>query len=165
MHLRSASLDEAGIRAALNANWTNNMQKTMASTYDQDTMEIIKLDGTSPTQTFAGVGNSSGQGNDQVVPQVATIISLRSLQRGPQGRGRLFLPAVAENMQNNGRLDPTNLALQQTAWEDFIDAMSLDSADLVVASYTHSAAYLVTSVIAQPVTGTQKRRIDRLRVT
>lgn len=155
-------MSETDLRTALNANWSNNMQNTMSSASDQDTMEIIKLDGSSPTVSFAGVGNSLGQGNDQVIVQACSLVQLRTAIRGPRGRGRVFLPFVAESKQNNGALDPTSLGTQETAWNTFVDDMSLDGWDLVVASYVHAAAQAVTNITLRPVVATQNRRIKRL---
>ena len=162
LHFRSPTLNELGLRTALNANWTNAMQQTMSSEGDQDTMQIIALNGVDPTLDFDGVGNSTGQGNDQALIQVATMVNFKTGTRGPQGRGRIFMPFVAENMTNAGRLDGTARATQETAWNTFIADMLADDAELVVASYRHSTASTVLTCHVAPIVGTQKRRVHRV---
>lgn len=163
VHVSAPGFDEAAVRAVFNGYWQNDQQAVVSTSADQDSIEIIKLDGSSATQTFAGVGNSAGQCPSDPIPNLCALVSLRTVQRGPQGRGRIYLPFVGESCQDNGVLDVVAVPLMQAAWDDFVSNMAGDGCFLGVASYAHEIFYPATQQTVEGMAATQRRRLDRLR--
>jgi hypothetical protein len=163
MHFRSSSLDESGIFTALSASGTVAMLSLQSGTLNGTATHITKLDGTSGTQVFGAPTWFSGGGSGEPLAQVCAVVSFRTALRGASHRGRAYLPFVGESEVNAGILNSPDRVGAQTAWQNFIGAMNTADADLVVASYVHSTAEGVTTATINPVSGTQKRRNDRLR--
>jgi hypothetical protein len=132
--------------------------------YSISTVDITPLDGHTPTQQVPLGGDpiTGGTGGDPI-PQMAGIVSIRTNQRGPQGRGRLFVGPVAEGAQNGGVLADYSSA--STAWDDLQDelASSPSNISLGVCSYTHAAFYGATTIYMERLAGTQRRRMSSLR--
>jgi hypothetical protein len=131
--------------------------------YQFDELDLTPLDGTTPGQTFPITAVQSGGTGGDGIPGLCCVVSFRTAQRGPRGRGRVYLGPVSEGAQNNGILVDTGAVA--AAWETFDDEMasSGSAASLVVASYVHSEANGVTSIVVNSAGGTQRRRQSRLR--
>jgi hypothetical protein len=126
------------------------------------TCSVTPLDGSSSTTEHA-LANWSGVQSGDYVPQVAAIVKYTTLKRGRSYRGRTFLPGVAEAASGNGKLNGSSFTLMSTAWPAYHTALAGHGVNLVIASYKHSTADLVTSVLVELETGTQRRRMERLR--
>jgi hypothetical protein len=128
------------------------------------TIEALKLDGVSASVSKAVAGAKwTGQTTGDLIPSGAMVVTLRSALRGRRTRGRVFVPFVAEANNLNGVLVASNLALAQTAWTNFMGAMTTANAEFVIASYLGSFGTTVTSVTCQPIMATQRRRQSQLR--
>jgi hypothetical protein len=92
-------------------------------------------------------------------------VKLQTGLRGRSFRGRVYRPFAAEETCSDGFLDPANVLLLQTAWENFIASLAADaySDTLVVASYKLATKDPVVNVVAEHALGTQRRRQTRLR--
>ena len=164
MHVRSAGATAATVATAVDANVTANMWDTVISTASVNSLHVTPLDGVSATLVRAVSGAKwTGVSISEFIPQVATLISLRTPLRGPANRGRLFLPFCSEGDTSAGTVLSSNLALVQTAWNNFLTAMIAATMLPVVASYKHGTATAVTSILAEPHTATQRRRQQRNR--
>jgi len=154
------------IGAAIVGATEDNMFNPMPQSFEPLTIDILPLDGVTPTRQFNldSPGNLC-QGAEEMSPASAAIISLRTDQRGPQGRGRSYVGPVAEASMENGQLDVDDAAAMQTAWSAFLTELAgLDPEVLmVVASYTHEEAYPVQDLNFEATLGTQRRRQDQLR--
>jgi hypothetical protein len=133
-------------------------------------VDVIRLDGTSPTGVLSTGSPSkwtggSGSTSDPFVPNAPILVSFKTSQRGPAHRGRIYLPFVAENAITDGSLDSGVRSSMQTAWDTFLTAMGTGGsvAQLGVASYKHSSWLSTGTLNVETILGTQKRRQQRLR--
>lgn len=133
----------------------------LSSVYILNSVDFIALDGTSPqvtgTVTDGPVGNSTGD----TIQSACSLIDLYTGQRGPRGRGRVFLGPIGESAQSGGHVNlPEDVS---EAWVATIAAWSAsDAGDLVVASYVHADANDVTNAKCRSVYGSQRRRLNPL---
>lgn len=126
---------------------------------------VTKLDGSSAS-VEGTVSGSFGTTDDVIEPAVAGILSIRTGQRGPRGRGRLYLGPTTEGHGGNGSLTESIRATMQTAWNDFADDLSHEvdtSLQFGVASYVHADFHEAVSIVMEGKYGTQRRRQDQLR--
>ena len=164
IHLRWPTSAEDDVFTALEAAVDTEMWRCVPSTFAVTSVSIIKLDGTPLGFTFETDGTSDwdGNGGTQWIPNAAGIVTFRTATAGRRGRGRIFLP-MSEDNQADGILTSATVTALQDAWTAFIGTIAGLGPELVVASYEHTASANVTSVTAQPVMGTQQRRLRRIR--
>jgi hypothetical protein len=176
MHVRAASSGKTptDVWNCINAHWTGNQQAHEGVSTTVTQFAITPLDGSTATQIFATgggakyVGNSSGD----TMPAVAALFTIRTLLRGRQNRGRLYLPFVSEGSATNGFLTSGVQGGLQTAWLTFFTGILADATTPLtpgVASYdrahggasAHFTPEFSSSV--ESVLATQRRRQTRLR--
>lgn len=162
LHFHSAAGTVSQLAAALEAHLTAGMFDPMSTGQTLTTFGITPLDGTTAEQEFTWAG-IAGAATGEIIPQGAAIVSLRTLQRGPRGRGRVYVGPVVEGEVINGALG--DAATLQAAWIAFQAAMFAAAGAWVfeVATYKHLTSNTVTTIIADPLIGTQRRRMDQLR--
>lgn len=126
-------------------------------------LQITKLDGTSAGQSFnpAAAAKWQGSATGHAVLQGSVVVSLKTAQRGPRGRNRIYLPWIGEDQQTDGTLDATNLATMQTAWNTFNSVMAGLGWDLSAVSALHEEAHSVNNIVLRPYLKTQRRRTRR----
>lgn len=165
LHFRGAPGSAAGLFTALDANVTNDMWLTTPLAAQIDMVAITPLDGSTATleNTTDGATKWNGSIGGQGMPQVATILKLRTAKRGKSYRGRIFLPWLLESLFSEGVIAPTEAAACQAAWVTFRAAMASSGYTLVVASYKLSTAELVLTSTVEGDAATQRRRMSRLR--
>ena len=164
MHFEAPAMSAASLAAALEANVTANMWAWVSSSAFISSLSILELDGASGTVEIATSAGAKWAGTSAAdhVPAVAQIVKLSTGFRGRSRRGRLYLPAIAENAMADGVINGS-LVAQQTAWNNFLAAMDAAGAALQVASYTQTDSRDVTAVVCEAVLATQRRRQSRLR--
>lgn len=166
-HVQTATADVEQI----GVNWweaaTEGLYGPMLGGHEPTSISIIPLNGTSATTVIPKqVGSATlCLGTGQSMPQVAAVVSLRSTQRGPRGRGRQYVGPLVEQAQDQGVMENTTRVNLENAWKDFQTNLGeVDPAmTLVVASYVHANAFDVMSISVDTITGTQRRRQDQLR--
>lgn len=170
LHIKQPSGSEADVAEAFSYAYgvaiaTNNPWAPMSNTYTAAALDVIKLDGSSATQTEALAATIGGSASGEIIPASAGVMSLHTAQRGPRGRGRQFVGPTTEGSQVNGLLTGGVQVEFAAGWDLFIEALPSAPvpAALVVASYRHADAHEVTSIRADAVCGTQRRRQDQLR--
>jgi len=158
----------SGLFSALNSNVTAGMWRSVNLQFAITSVKMLPLDGVSPTTPESPTGaqwkTNFGVDNGYET-QNAAIVSLRTAFRGPQARGRVYLPATDEAFSNAGAFDATAQASMQTAWTNFVAAMSASGYVLCVASRKHLTFHQVTTVQVEGLMATQRRRQQRLRRT
>lgn len=164
LHFRdtTSTQDKDDLAADLNDNVNNNMFAMLDPQANIFSYEIIPLDGSTPTGEYNFSTARGGSGTGEGIAQAAVMVKLQTEQRGPKGRGRIFLPFLEEGAQVDGALDPTKRSTAITNWIAFRTAMTTDGWQMVVASYAHQAAYEVTGISVRTVSGTIRRRVNRL---
>jgi hypothetical protein len=127
---------------------------------------VTKLDGASAGVVFqtGGAAKWQGSGGSDIILQGCAVVSIKSLIRGPNGRGRIFLPWIGETNQTNGVIVPANVTAMQTAWNSFQVSMAAAGWEVVMvtqhASGGGSAARLA-NYVCKPNLKTQRRRARR----
>lgn len=160
-HIRTLSEDLGEIRDAVQDAYieaTSDMFGPMATGQLCSFLDITPLDGVTATQTLPLATPFVGANTGQTIPAVCCTVSLKTPQRGAQGRGRLYLGPVTEAAVENGHVlgaDDVN-----AAWDAFSAELQVASTSCVlsVASYTHAEAYDVTSIVVREACSTQRRR-------
>lgn len=160
-----ASSTASDVSTVVQASWQASQLDWVAATATINTVRVRDLAGIAATQDFPTDGTSkwSGGGLGQSLPQVAGIVRLQTTVAGRSHRGRVFIPFVGEGETDAGSL--IDVAATGTAWTAFIAALSSSSpvCELSIVSRKLSALFVVDHVAAQTITGTQRRRVARLR--
>lgn len=160
LHFRGSPGSAAGLYTALDANVTSGMWAFTTTNLAINTVAITPLDGTTATVLNATGGPAKWAGSTvgDSVPAAAPVLSFRTAKRGPSYRGRIYLPGLVENGQTDGVLQGATKALLLAAWVTFRTAIAAAGYPLVVASYVHSTAELVTSQDMNSRYGIVRRR-------
>ena len=156
----------ADVASDVGAAWVLMIQTTnqFSAQYQANQLDVLPLDGVSATVSFVPASwPVAGETANQPVPSnVARIITLQTGIGGRSNRGRIFLAG-----EDNGDMLATSTAWEPTktvdmfgAAEAFFSALNPGpgGSQLVVASYKLASARPVTSVVARPYLGTQRRR-------
>lgn len=164
LHFHSATGTVAQLAADLSTNLTDTMFLPMHTGQFLNSVIITPMDGSTASAEFP-ITQRKGGGTGEVSPASAAIVSLRTGVRGSKGRGRVYIGPCTESEVQNGLLAGADAANMTTAWNTFSAAMTAAAGvfDLAVASKKHAIAYPVTSLHAEAVIGTQRRRQSQLR--
>jgi len=143
---------------------SGNCWSALHTSFTAITIDLTPLDGTTARQNVNLGTTLQGDGSGGMTPAVATVLSLRTHQRGPRGRGRLYLGPMSESDFDNGLVGSGVRSTTSSSWPDFNDNLAASSINgsLVVASYIHAEAGAVTSFSVRPQCGTMRRRQDQL---
>jgi hypothetical protein len=116
----------------------------------------LRFDGSLPGQP--GTGTSNPLPNN-----CASLVRKGTALGGRRGRGRMYIPGIAEaNVSNNGTISTTPLATLQTAMNNFqLDIVN--TAEVEALALLHSSAPFtptaITDLKVQPRIATQRRRM------
>jgi hypothetical protein len=148
---------------ALNTNWTRGMITSVNSAAVVDKVITTKLDGTAASidHSTGSPVKWTGNGGTDYILQGAQVVTLRTGFRGRSRRGRIYLPAIAEDNQLDGVILAANVTTAQTAWDTFLTAMKAAGYPLHVCSRLHSDSIEVVSVTVRGYLNTQRRRARR----
>jgi hypothetical protein len=143
--------------------WETTLQPelTQALTFKEARVKLgpnaTGLDATATSNQQGGVALSTE------APQVAVLIRKITAQGGKQGKGRMFLPGIAEVAISGGAINAASKNLLDIAFADWLDQH--DTALFPVALLHQEAGispYIVTQMITQSVVATQRRRIRKV---
>lgn len=162
-HVATASEDVTEIGEALvaAAEAAGPMFAPMPEQYYSPTFAVLPLDGETPTALFPTDWVDACQGDSDMIPASAYVYSFRTAQRGPRGRGRMYIGPISESTQLNGVVTGAAPGSMQTAWGEFVTAIGVETIGLVVASYVHEDFHPVLGLTLKTVCGTQRRRQDQ----
>lgn len=112
----------------------------------------------------------AGTGAPRTPPQTAAVFSLRTNTPGGSGRGRLYWPAVGNQITTTGRFQTGDLAVQLTQMKNYLSQMdsALQTAfptigfDLAVRSRATKTTPHVVRMQIGDVADSQRRRRDNL---
>ena len=166
-HIGTATATVADIGIQLWDSFTEGQYGPMHEGFEPGYIEILPLDGTSATFVSprpGGVTTSLCLSTGQILPAVSALLSLRTLVRGAQGRGRQYIGPVTETSMTDGNIEATVRGNLEDAWGDFIGNMGAQPSPmgLFVTSYVHEEAHLVNSYTVRQQAATQRRRQDQL---
>jgi len=142
-----------------------NCFNVMNSNFHFIDINITPLDGATASSDVRLEAEVAGVADSEILPAVATLVKFKTAQRGPRGRGRMYVGPCCENNVVNGSVSPANLLAMGNSWTAFIEDLLLGSPSIEfgVASYLHSDFHPLTSVLVEQVLGTQRRRQGQLR--
>lgn len=165
LHVHAPASTSSDVADALNAAWTNGMWKPIAGVMLLPQMEIIKLDGSSSTEVFAVDPLQGGDASGDIIPAAAAVVSLKTPQRGPRGRGRVYMGMMTESSLNDGLVLSSLLSDTLTGWQGFLSSLqgTIAGGGLCVASYVHADQHPVTGLRIDRIAGTVRHRQDQLR--
>lgn len=165
LHFESTGYDVAALNTNLQASVTRTLWDPIWAGYGAITLNYLPLDGTSATTTIIPTTmlDFTGEGTGELIPAEAALIKLRTGQRGRSHRGRIYLGGIGEDRNVNGAITTATVTELQSDWTDFVDDMATAGTPLVVASYKLATAHTVTSIVAETIAGTQRRRQSQLR--
>lgn len=164
MHFHTIDDDLDALLSDIDAAWNSTLYNVCGNTSRVQTLVATLLGGGFPTASFdTGVsidwkGGSSGA----VLPAVAGCVSLRTGLSGRSKRGRVYLPAIAESAVANGKFETSPYDSLNTAWETLLVDLAVNNHELMVASYLHSTAEIVTTARMNRFCATQRRRQQAL---
>lgn len=161
LHVHAPGKTASQVATALQANITQNMFLCNESSWTQDEIDILPLDGATATQQFPGSGKTGAVAGDPIIA-CSVVVSLKTAQRGARGRGRVYCGPIVEAKQTSGKILTADATTIVTAWNTFVTAMNTAGCTLVVASYVHADQHAVTSERCDIPLGTQRRRQDRV---
>lgn len=161
MHIEGVGKSSDDLNTALEAHVTSAMWTVVANNAYVQEVDITPLDGSSATSVYAKspVAKWTGVATTDSIPQVAGLLRINTALRGRSRRGRLFLPFLAEGVQNHGVIGV--ISTTTTAWTTFDAAMTADGFRLGVASYLHADFEPAVSEVLEAKTATQRRRQKR----
>lgn len=170
MHFEDNTHNEAQVATAIDAHVTQTMWATVVGAAQVTSLTVIKLDGTSAGITVAVSGAKwTGEAAGDYAPALACIVKEVTGVRGRANRGRIYLPFQSESDALKGSFDADDINEMNTAWANFLTAMTTAVTLPVVASYDRlhagasAHATIITSYLAESVGATQRRRQSRLR--
>lgn len=163
LHIQASASTAQGIASAVDSAALQNMWAQVSQNAVMTKLQVVKLDGSSGQYELATSGAkwTGAGGAGDYIPAFSELVSLKTGLRGPANRGRLFLPFITEAAQSNGTI--TGVSTTQTAWNSFFSSLTAGGNLLVVASYKHGVATVVTSLVVESLGATQRRRQTRLR--
>jgi len=167
LHLFTATTDEEEIGTALGEALELRPEcfGLLMANHLLQSITVTRLDGTSAAQVIPMTGITvQGQGGGNQVPAVAAVISFHTAQRGPRGRGRLYIGPMGEADIDGGLVAAGPRTDAVTAWTGLQNDLQAGPllADIVVASYVHAEQNVVSSFSMRPQCGTMRRRQDQL---
>lgn len=167
LHLITASVDGEEIGAALDEVFTEypDAFQTISTSALLQSYSILPLDGSSATQEVQSVGTDIvGGASGETIPAAAAVISFRTNQRGPRGRGRLYLGPMGEGALANGIVVESYRNSAVSSWQAIAADLPASpiAASLGVASYVHAEVGGVSSISMRAPAGTVRRRQNQL---
>ena len=161
LHILAPSANEVDVANEVDAAFVaaTNCFQPMCDDFNFDQMDVIKLDGSSATQTVTVPDGIAGGESGDCIPAACCVVGFHTLQRGARGRGRIYIGPIAEVSQTQGILTSSALTDMASSWATFHDHLITNSMALVVASYVHADQHEVTSVHIDSILGTQRRRL------
>jgi hypothetical protein len=164
-HYLAPGFTDAQVGQRIDDSMENGLFEPMPAGFAPTSIDVLALDGTSPTRNHALENETTPcEGSGQTIPAAAFLMALQTNQRGPRGRGRMFVGPIGEATQAEGIAETTPLANLEGAWAGFLANLGApEPMYLAVASYTHAVAEPVTGIRFERVLATQRRRQNQLR--
>jgi hypothetical protein len=155
--------DEINLNTDINANVSANMWLFPVNNAAVTSLALTDLSGSSAGVVFpqAAAAKWTATGGSDPILQGSMVVSVKTRQRGKHGRGRIYLPWVAELVQTAGVLLPANVATCQTAWTGFFTGMVAAGWQPCVVSLDEATYVDAINYICKPYMQTQRRRALR----
>lgn len=162
MHVQSTLGSATAVADAIYASEQPGMLLPVPEAFEPVSWTVLELDGSSAAVERPRAPGSEvlcEGGTSEPIMEGAVVLSLRTGQRGPRGRGRLFIGPIGEGAQNEGQIVGDSLTELVPAWEAFVLALVAEDCVFSIASYVHEEANFVSNISVQPYMATQRRRL------
>lgn len=161
-HIRQDAIiaPSIGDVVTLTTNWWNGIKDRFYAGLSLDHVELRRIDPLEATiqSSSSGMPIAGTASGDELDPQSAVVVSLRTANIGRSYRGRMFLPALAESMQDSGLMGTGVGADIANETLNLVQAGAAAGYPLVVWSATLNVATEVTQVKVDQFLRTQRRR-------
>jgi hypothetical protein len=148
-HVSSPTATPADVATALDGAWHNGQFGIVSNNYSVQTYLILPLDGSSTTHEFTpDPGNTEGldgQASGEIIFNIALCLGFLTGQRGPRGRGRLFLGPITEGNIAGPSFHLVDFAALAGAWDAWSADMNTAGVVPGVASYAHHDFHAATA--------------------
>lgn len=138
---------------------TNEMFEPTSTSILIASIDVIPLDGVTPTKNYLTPGITGGS-TGQFIPNTSLVISFKTPIRGPSFRGRAFIALVAEGITADGIFEVSVVQDCLDAWIQFQTDLTGALLAQAVASYKLEVATLVTTYESNQRNDTQRRRLN-----
>jgi hypothetical protein len=167
IHVLAPTANEEDVFDGMEAGFagvTNNPLACIASVFQVEGYTITKLDGSSAGVAFPSTEHQTGGSTGEMLPAVAAVLSILTTQRGPRGRGRMFLGPMGEAAASEGLVDGGKRAEAVAGWNEFQAEISglATPMDMGVASYVYAEFNPVNHFAMRQPVGTLRRRQNQL---
>lgn len=173
-HVLSSGVTGLEVFNRFSTAWTAEMLAGTGTGVRLHTIDVMRLDNASATESFSTVGTKfDGSVAGQYVPALCILVKYTTGFRGLASVGHTFVPFIAEGINENGMLLTAALAPIQAAWVAFVNTLTSQTIPLQVVSYGREATaskpaapatnHTVTGATVSPVLATQRNRQSRLR--
>jgi hypothetical protein len=161
-HIECPGGNESDVAAGIEASWVGSMFDQVSSAFAFSFVSIMPLDGVSPATPFPVTSHTGGAGG-QPIPNQAQVLSIKTSQKGPRGRGRLYLGPITEDNVTGGYMVAATNNTIAAAWQTFANNLIANSPtmSLGVASYVHADFHQASIIGSGPKAGSQRRRLRR----
>ena len=139
----------------------SNMFAPVVSTTELLTIDVFNMGIPEATVQVPVVG-VQGQSGGQAVPNVAVVVTPRSVARGRSFRGRTYLPMIGESSIDSGIVIGPVVISTLAAWFDFNIALLASSITQSIISIELAVATLVAGYTVDTRQDTQRRRLNRI---
>lgn len=168
LHTQSAgslTSAQATWESATGAIWTGQLDALFSADIVMTEVTTASLDETTGGQIsrLSSAVNRPGVNAGEMLPfQVSEVVSLRSALATRSGRGRFYLPPIAEGQTAAGRLTSTTVSAIVTAVNQYFSALDTGGLDPVLLNRTTMVQTPVTQFDVGDVLDTQRRRRNGL---
>jgi hypothetical protein len=164
------STDPVAVAASVRIAWTK-VGSISTRIDNQVTMGpyTVRL-GTDGSEAIVGVDSTQalgGSGGSATPPNIALLVHKRTARGGRRGRGRMFIPWATQiaDVDERGTIASSTLGFTNTALAVFLAELTTQGCPMVVlhddGRTPPGAPNVVTSLTADAIVGTQRRRLGR----
>ena len=164
MHISCPTGGVTDVAAGVEAAFQTSQFDEVSANFAIEALGVTPLDGVT-AELIVPITPVSGGASGNILWEEAMLVSLHSTQRGPRGRGRLYIGPTTEAQVDAGKFGTSPIASQTGIWDAFANALIANSPTMAlgIASYVHADWHQATSVHCEVDVATQVRRLRRQR--
>lgn len=158
----AAALTEMWSGAGTPAGALNTLYNPNVTITEASAAEILLASGQQQTKAIRTLNLPGVATDEQLPPQVAVVVSLRTQLANRAGRGRFYLPAMATNAIAAGRLDTAAQTVVRNSAQRLFNSLRTGTIQTVIWTKGLLTPRVVTDFSVGDVMDTQRRRRNQL---